>query len=103
MSILIKDIDMPKDGEFVEVLIWSDGHVTKTGDSYLCEDGKYYYKPCDWEYFTAKSVPPHGRLIDADELLELYDDDEWEDYVVPIKVVRQNIKDAPTVIEAEEE
>ena len=55
-------------------------------------------------------VPPHGRLIDAGELRELYE--EWENDKeagididkchVPIPVIRQNIDDAPTVIEAEE-
>lgn len=49
---------------------------------------------------------PHGRLIDADELMELYqpapeDVNEWEHYTTTISVIRQNIKDAPTVIEAE--
>ena len=42
------------------------------------------------------------RLIDADELLELYEiGEELEEYAgvlsVPIPVIRQNIKDMPTV------
>jgi hypothetical protein len=55
-------------------------------------------------------IPPHGRLIDADELRELYE--EWENDKeagididkchVPIPVIRQNIDDAPTIIPAEE-
>jgi len=39
MSVLINGMEMPQGGAFVEVLIWSDGHATKTGDSYLAEDG----------------------------------------------------------------
>ena len=41
------------------------------------------------------------RIIDADELMELYeapkDMSEWDCFVVPIPVVRQNILDMPTV------
>ena len=66
MSILIKGMEMPKDGAFVGVLIWSDGRVTKRGDSYLAEDGKHYYRPCVGECFSAIPVPDHGRLVDAD-------------------------------------
>lgn len=36
-----------------------------------------------------------ARLIDADELMELYDG--CDGLSVPIAVVRQNIKDAPTI------
>ena len=68
MSIYIHGMEMPKDGALVEVLIWSDGHVTQTGDSYFAEDGRAYYQPCDWKYFTAVPVPEHGRLIDADAI-----------------------------------
>lgn len=46
---------------------------------------------------------PHGRLIDADALLELYELPEtWDYLLVPLNIVKQNIKDAPTIIEAEE-
>ena len=44
---------------------------------------------------------PKKKLIDANELLELYEapDDmpEWDAFVVPIPVVRQNILDMPVV------
>ena len=51
-------------------------------------------------------VPPHGRLIDADVLMELYsdtDDLRLKDMKVPIAVIRQNIMDMPTIIPASEE
>ena len=56
-------------------------------------------------------VPPHGRLIDADELRWCYDNSDVADDVitkenydqlkVAVAVVRQTIDDAPTIIEAE--
>ena len=57
-------------------------------------------------------VPDHGRLIDADALRCLYDPhdygldgeqaDEYDRYHVSLPVIRQNIDDMPTIIEAEE-
>ena len=48
-------------------------------------------------------LPPHGRLIDADELKQLYDLGEEFDYChVKLPVIRQNIDDMPTFLEAEE-
>ena len=41
-----------------------------------------------------------SRYIDADELLELYDTNDLEedvDWKIPIEVVKQNIKDMPSV------
>ena len=47
---------------------------------------------------------PHGRLIDADELKELYTGKVINDnMVVPIAVIKQNIDDMTTIIDAEEE
>lgn len=50
-------------------------------------------------------VQEHGRLIDADALMELYADaDEMPlgKMKVPIAIIRQNIVDMPTIIPAEE-
>ena len=57
-------------------------------------------------------VPPHGRLIDADNLRRLYDPTDYEldvmseDYFyrchVAIPVIQQNIDDMPTIIPADE-
>lgn len=57
-------------------------------------------------------VPPHGRLIDADELRWCYDNsgvaddviskENYDQLKVAVAVVRQTIDDAPTIIEAEE-
>lgn len=54
MSILISGVSMPKDGE--SFIIYSDGDVR----GFLgCEPGTVG---------KAVQLPPHGRLIDADEL-----------------------------------
>ena len=50
-------------------------------------------------------VPPHGRLIDADELLSQYKGNIWTaqtDYAEGLRDVANDIKQAPAVIEAEE-
>lgn len=57
-------------------------------------------------------VPKHGRLIDADALRSLYDNnaydadgitnEEFDKMTVSVAVIRQNIDDMPTIIEAED-
>lgn len=98
MGIYITGIEMPKDGNFVELLIWADGHVTKTGDSYIAEDGRAYYQPCTFEYFQAIPVPPHGRLIDADELIER----AYRLKLDSRELIVEMINNAPTIIPASE-
>lgn len=56
MSILIKDMKIPQRGMVVN--IYADGRVTNHFDEFGKTIGK------------AVSVPPHGRLIDADALVE---------------------------------
>lgn len=51
MSILIKGMEMPKDGCHHMICIYADGTVSTGGRVYM-----------------AVPVPPHGRLIDADAL-----------------------------------
>lgn len=63
MSILIKGMEMPKEG-FVEILIRDDGTVQQTGQSYRI-DGTDYYTPYIGEMpvmYEAVPVPPHGGL-----------------------------------------
>lgn len=53
----------------------------------------------------AVSVPPHGRLIDADSLLSQFKGNIWTaqtDYAEGLRDVANDIKQAPTIIEAEE-
>lgn len=59
MSVLIKGMEMPKDGTYNIVYIYSDGRVSMPfwGKGMRIVSG-----------ITAVPVPPHGRLIDADKL-----------------------------------
>lgn len=100
MSVLIK-MDMPKE-KAVAVVILPDGTAyTAEMSAGVCTE---YLADC-----TAIEVPAHGRLIDADALLNrdadyeypLFDTDGSWDCVVPC-YDRETIKSTPTVIEAEE-
>lgn len=70
MSILIKGMEMPKDRSRW-VVIYPDGKV------------EYSDKTDEWETLDkgAVPVPPHGRLIDADAMVnvQVYND-EFEDF-----------------------
>ena len=87
-DILIKGMEMPKDGEKVYMITFSDGKACAS------------YKPFEWHEVVP--VPPHGRCIDADALLKkcefvCTDDDE------DTRAVRYSIiEDAPTIIPAED-
>lgn len=102
MSVLIKGLEMPKDG-FVEILIRDDGTVQQTGRSVRIE-GTDYYAPYIGEkpvMCEAIPVPPHGDLIDRDALTI--------STAVPLNgkpyqyVHINNIESAPTIIPAEGE
>ena len=78
MSVLIKGMEMPKDGTYSIVYIYSDGHVSMPfwGKGVQIVSG-----------ITAVPVPPHGRLIiERDVPTFLW----W-------------LKTVPTLIEEEEE
>ena len=82
MGVYIKGMEMPKNIG-VSVTIYPDGRVIR----YLGYGAKE-------QLGTAVSVPPHGRLKDADALT--FEDDYygWRDKKV--------VKAAPTIIPAEE-
>lgn len=96
-DILIKGIEMPKERESFTVTIKYNGLVLDT------ETGI--------QVAEAYELSPHGRLIDADALRCLYDPHdygldgeqagEYDRYHVSLPVIRQNIDDMPTIIEAE--
>ena len=98
MGIYIKGMEMPKDPFYpVHATIYADGTVI-TGHG-IGESAK-----------EAVPVPPHGRLIDADALeymeLETCDTDDWHlirERIRGRNSIRRIIKNAPTVIPAEEE
>ena len=67
MSILIKNMEMPKRGETITVTICDDGLVFEE-----------YYKGV----FNAVPIPPHRKLIDADALAEFIEtlyDATWDE------------------------
>ena len=94
MSLFIKGMELPKSGEKI-IILTSSGYIEDVSGQVI-------------EGAEAVSIPtPHGRLGDLDALMELYepapeDVNEWEHYTTTISAIRQNIKDAPTIIEAEE-
>lgn len=71
---------------------------------------KLPYMDVGWDI---EELPPHGRLIDADELnRKMYHDafetdsdmQKWDSGCwVRYKMFENNLRDAPTIIEAEEE
>jgi len=101
MAILIENMEMPKEGEWISVNIFHDGKCFL--QSWCGKDFNFAAK------LTAVPVPPHGRLIDADALdTEIFQ--AGFSYALTRRKlrytpgdVRQKIANAPTVIEAEED
>lgn len=105
MSILIKGMEMPKNCWYCsfehECYCMATKRLLELADVHKTAE-----RPNGCPLIE---LPPHGRLIDADEFLEWYssegfdiDEEEWEKMHVTIGTLRANIADAPTVIEAEE-
>ena len=72
-DILIKGLALPKKGDSLMIYVFPSGTVDYKG-----------FHEADTHKTTAIELPPHGRLIDADELPILY----------------PSIKNAPTIVEA---
>lgn len=85
-SILIKDMEMSKDKPIC-IIIDPAGQARH----YDLNNDKY----ADDELFEAVPVPPHGRLIDADELIRSNGLKEIPEYYEVVLA-------APTIILAEE-
>lgn len=87
MSVLIKGMEMPKDGELLCINIYPDGKVCVNLDL----DCK--------QIATAVPVPPHGQLIDL-RTVNLrdgpYEYDAWAEWAL------QQYLDAPVFLPAEE-
>lgn len=96
MSILIKGMDMPKEGEHIVTLIKSNGKC-----SYWKQDTKYGI--CEpMQTVEAIQIPtPHGRLIDMDELLSHIKKDPLFSLVERYGVSGV-IESRPTILESEE-
>ena len=96
MSILVKSMDMPdvEDGKCIRI-VDAAIHVYANGE----EEAVLYVYDGDGKAvgrFPIVSVPTHGRLVDADEILshDLGD-------IRYKEVVRRVLMQAPTVIERE--
>lgn len=93
MDILIKNIELPKDG-FTRMMLWSDGGVA-------IEVNPNNYEQLDDNVIE---LPPHGRLIDVEILKETLmksaypEQREWY-----FAEACQFIDEAPTVLEASNE
>lgn len=93
MSVLIKGVEMPKEGELLCIDIHPDGKV--------CIDMDLHCK----QIATAVPVPPHGDLIDRDELsvFSWKENDVVEDsFDSGVLFVLDCVDALPTIIEAEE-
>ena len=90
MSILLKNMTMPKQGDKFEVCVDADGRL------FLYKEGSVD------DIWYMEELPQHGRLIDADKLVKEHEQVLWicKDDVSVIRLSK--VKDAPTVIEAEE-
>lgn len=89
MSIIIKGLDMPKEGVWYNIVITSNG---KGFVDVVSKDNAL----TNTESIQAVEIStPHGRLIDADALPK----DMFLD--TPI-VLQKDIDNAPTILEAEE-
>ena len=92
MSILIKGMEMPKNDSWVNVRIKE-------------KDGKPIIafitgEDLEGKYFEIEEVPtPHGRLIDADELIGYLN--EWLSDSVALFGFTRIINHQPIIIEAE--
>lgn len=118
-DILVKGMDMPKDCPMCPLAHWNKLDML-TG----CERGHRYVSKSDVDYWQSDTrpewcslveVPPHGRLIDAEELKELFRETitgiatrtdmkgAYEHMIRVSAMVIDMIDDAPTVIEASED
>lgn len=96
MSIILKGIDLPKEGEWLEVIIKPTKEVIV--DTIRYRDNALLKT----EYGSAIQIPKgHGRLIDGDELKTLFKGDAELDTYTAFHF-QYAIDEAPTILEAEE-
>lgn len=97
MSILIKGMEMPKN--CYECYFCTYGYCAHL-DRYIT-NSQEIDKDC-----PLIKLPPHGRLIDADDMIEELtpsDEDENDGAKLILSVFLEVLKAAPTIIEAEGE
>lgn len=100
MSLYIKEMDMPKEGESIIMVLEPSGKVISR---LLRDSGTKAIALADKQ---AVEIPtPHGRIIDASELDKCWEEkediSEDVDYKILYKCVLAISKYAPTILEAE--
>ena len=99
MGVLIEDMEMPKKGSWVTLRVFPDGQC-------------FLYSWCGndfdfMEHLTAVPATPHGRLIDADAVIDLVmqycpdDDGVCSKAGADLRELLDEIENMPTVIPAE--
>ena len=95
MSIIIKGMEMPLGAKEIFIDVWSDEMLLANNIFYIDE--------------IVEIPTPHGRLIDKDELLKFFMDYAWDwssvdgiTTTTALKQVIRDVKNAPTILEAEE-
>lgn len=78
------NMEMPKDGAKLYMIVFSDGKACAS------------YKPFEWHEVV--SLPPHGRLIDADALMLRVDMHGTNKFGMLDDDIREFINAAPTII-----
>ncbi len=99
MSILIKGLNMP--ATMAALIAIDNGEVVYKPLGNYGEKGEWRRS-----YKHAVELPPHGRLIDADELYGLLDggyDIDLDELPETKRELLRMIVEAPTIIEAEDE
>ena len=98
MSLLIKGLDMPKLNENEEHL-WVPGWIEVGKDDKAIFCTGTHFDPNTIHSYAVEEVSPHGRLIDADKLLDSFGKAINEDnhFVNFFSLVES----APTIIKAE--
>lgn len=97
MSVLIKGMDVPKNCDECPIQYKHWGYEIKLCPYSTVDNGADLFLPIDYRMKDCPiyEVPtPHGRLIDADELLKYKTDHEM--------ISTHQIWNAPTVIESED-
>ena len=103
MGVYICGLEMPKNCDECPCYYETEG-AWRNECEVLCKEYTASENRPSW--CPLIGIPPHGDLIDRNALMELYADEDdlrLENMKVPISVIRQNIMDAPTIIEGDKE
>ena len=107
MSVLIKGMEMPKEGSWVTLRVFPDGQCVLHSWCGNDDEIKFDFM----EHLTAATVPPHGRLGDLDRLEQMFADIDNAPYsgfdgtepFYSAEDAAQIIRLAPTIIPSSEE